>query len=69
MIEGQFPRIKYLLRYEEEGEREVILRLMTLIYNLQTSLVGINQILNLFMGKDTGYFQHDYITPDANEYL
>ena len=42
MIEGQFPRIKDSLRYKEEGERKIILRPMTLIYNSQTSLVGTN---------------------------
>lgn len=43
---------------------------LTLIYNLQTSQqVGIHQILNLFMKKDDGFFRHDGITEDANEYL
>ena len=69
MIQGQFPRLNDPLKYEENGERKVILRLMTLIYNFQTRFVGINQILNSFMEKDTGFFQHEGITLDANDYL
>ena len=69
MIDGQFPRMKDPLKYEENGERKVILRLLTLIYNFQTSQVGMNQILNLFMEKDEGFFGHDAITEDANDYL
>ena len=61
--------MKDSLKYEENGERKVILRLLTLIYNFQTSQVGMNQILNSFMEKDEGFFGHDAITEDANDYL
>ena len=48
MIQGQFPRVKDKLRFEEWGERKVILRLMVHLYNFQTDQVGMNQILNTF---------------------
>ena len=69
MIEGQFPRVKDPLIFEECGERKVILRLLTLLYNFQTSQVRMNQILNTFMENDSGYYGHDGITENANEYL
>ena len=68
VIEGQFPRVKDPLIFEECGEKKVILRLLTLLYNFQTSQVGMNQILNSFMENDSGYYVHDGITENANEY-
>ena len=55
MIQGQFPRLKDPLLLEEFGERKVVLSLMILLYNYQTSRVGINQILNTFMTKTKGF--------------
>ena len=55
MIQGQFPRLKDPLQLEELGERKVVIQLMILLYNYQTSKVGINQILNTFMTKTKGF--------------
>ena len=68
MIQGQFPRLKEPLAYEEQGERKVILQLMILLYNYQTSKVGINQILNTFMveEKEKQTFFGREISADAN---
>lgn len=66
MIQGQFPRLKDRMLYEEYGERRVIMQLMVLLYNFQTSTVGINEILNSFMSRTDGFYSHN-ITTTANE--
>ena len=67
MIQGQFPRIKDPIKYEERGERKVILRLLIHLYNFQTSQVGINTILNSYMEKDnTTFFGHDELADTAD---
>ena len=40
---------------KEIGERRVVLHLLVLLHNCQTSEVGINQILNTFMSKTKGF--------------
>ena len=55
MIQGQFPRLKDPLQLEEFGERKVVIQLMILLYNYQTSKVGMNQILNTFMSRTKGF--------------
>ena len=59
MIQGQFPRLKDPLQLEEFGEQKVVLSLMILLYNYQTSKVGINQILNTFMSKTKGFKSYE----------
>eukprot|EP00536_Pseudo-nitzschia_multiseries_P018417 jgi/Psemu1/55504/gm1.55504_g len=59
MIQGQFPRLKDRLLLEDFGDRKVILNVMMLLYNYQTSTIGHNQILNVFMHKKNGYFSND----------
>ena len=54
---GAFPRMKDPVLYEEQNERKVILRLMVHLHNFQTSVIGINQIMNLFCDK-ISYYQH-----------
>jgi DDE superfamily endonuclease len=69
MIQAQFPRLKDPLVYEENGERRVILSLMTRIYNFNVSKVGINQILNVYMREKEGnytYFGGNMIDANAN---
>ena len=66
MIQAQFPRLTDPFRYEEHGERKVIMQLMVFLYNFQASRVGINEILNSYMGKKDGYYDGHDITPDAN---
>ena len=62
MIQGQFPRLKDPLQLEEFGERKVVIQLMILLYNYQTSKVGINQILNTFMTKTKGFKSYEWET-------
>ena len=59
MIQGQFPRLKDPLQLEEFGERKVVLKLMVLLYNYQTSKVGMNQILNTFMSRTKGFESYE----------
>ena len=59
MIQGQFPRLKDPLQLEEFGERKVVLTLMILLYNYQTSKVGVNMILNSYMSKTKGFQSYD----------
>ena len=70
MIQAQFPRIKDEIRFEETGDRKVIFLLMVLLYNYQTDFIGINEILNSYMEKKTGYYGYDFdIALSANDYL
>jgi len=48
-VQSSFPRLKDRFIYEEEGERQRVLRSMFLLYNLRTRMVGINQIRNFYM--------------------
>eukprot|EP00536_Pseudo-nitzschia_multiseries_P015207 jgi/Psemu1/41637/gm1.41637_g len=59
MIQGQFPQLKDRLLLEDFGDRKVILNVMMLLYNYQTSTASHNQILNIFMHKKNGYFSYD----------
>ena len=72
MIQAQFPRLKDPLHYEENGERRVILSLMTRLYNYNVSKVGVNQILNVFMREEQGhysYFGGRMINENANNLI
>eukprot|EP00536_Pseudo-nitzschia_multiseries_P017121 jgi/Psemu1/49421/gm1.49421_g len=51
MIQGQFSRLKDRLLSEDFGDQKIILNVMVLLYNYQTSNVGHSQILNIFMDK------------------
>ena len=66
MIQSSFPRIADTLVFENTGDRRVVMRLMIHLYNFQCAQVGINQILNSFMTTDSGYFDNDFISRDAN---
>ena len=57
-LQGSFPRLKDRIIYEENGERAIILKFITLLYNYRVRSVGINQILNHYMpllSKDARY--------------
>ncbi len=43
-IQMSFPRIKELFIYEEQGEQQIVMKLLVLLYNMQAQMVGINQI-------------------------
>jgi hypothetical protein len=48
-IQSAFPRLKDALKYEENGERRRILKLVPLLYNVRLELVGLNQIRNTYV--------------------
>ena len=66
-IQAQFPRLKDPLHYEEYGERRVILNLMVCLYNFNTSMVGVNEILNSFYEQEKYKYYGFDITDDAND--
>jgi transposase-like protein len=69
MIQGQFPRLKDNFKFEEFGERKIVLHLMVLLYNYQAAKVGINQILNSFMSKTNGFYSYSISEDANNEFL
>lgn len=48
-IQGSFPRLKDRFRYEERGERRIILELAARLYNYRAREVGQNQIQSTYM--------------------
>ena len=56
IIQASYPRLKEPLRFEEDGDRFIILRLMVNLYNYQTEMMGCNQIFNSFIENDEGFF-------------
>ena len=57
-LQGSFPWLKDHIIYEENGERAIILKYITSLYNYRVQSVGINQILNHYMlslSKDARY--------------
>ena len=69
MIQAQFPRLKDNVKFEDEGERKILFRLMCHLYNYQTHAIGHNTILNSYMQKKDGYYGYDNIAEDANDYM
>jgi DDE superfamily endonuclease len=47
-IQSSFPRLKDRIRYENNGERGVVLSLVPLLYNYRLAKVGLNQIRNVY---------------------
>ena len=41
-LQGSFPRLKDCIIYEENGERAIFLKFITLLYNYRVQSVGIN---------------------------
>ena len=68
MIQAQFPRLKDSITIADATERRIILRLVVHLYKFQSSIVRINEILNLFIEND-GYYNYPNITEDANHLL
>eukprot|EP00536_Pseudo-nitzschia_multiseries_P002841 jgi/Psemu1/6402/gm1.6402_g len=58
MIQGQLPQLKDKLVLETFGDWKVTMNLVILLYNYQTSTIGHNQILNVFMHQMDGYFSY-----------
>ena len=58
-LQGSFPRLKDRIKYEERGERKLILQMIVLLYNFRASTVGQNQISSSFMPhllRDANHF-------------
>jgi hypothetical protein len=47
-LQASFPRLKDRLRYEESGERKIIIQMIVLLYNFRAAQVGQNQIKSVF---------------------
>ena len=48
-IQGSMPRLKDPMKFERNGERKRILKLVPLLYNLRLSRVGLNQLANTYV--------------------
>ena len=59
MLQASFPRLKEALLCEEDGERMVILHLMTLLHNFAAKNMGMNQIFNSFMPNANSYYGYE----------
>jgi hypothetical protein len=60
-FQSSFPRIKDRIRWEKNGERRLIMKLLILLYNTRSRKVGINQIRNVYMPsliRDANENQH-----------
>jgi hypothetical protein len=57
-FQSSFPRVKDRIRWEVYGARKHMIKMMVLLYNFRTNMVGINQILNVYK---------PHLDEDANE--
>ena len=48
-LQGSFPRLKDRMYYEEWGKRRLILLSVVLMFNHRTSLIGLNQLISIYM--------------------
>jgi hypothetical protein len=65
-IQGSMPRLLDAIKYEENGERRIIMKLVPLLYNLRLNRVGLNQLRNVYVkewSRDSNYF----IMPEQNK--
>ncbi len=49
LLQTSFPRIKDRFIYEEQGEQQIVMKHLVLLYNMRVQIVGINQIQNTYM--------------------
>ena len=57
-FQASFPRVKDRILFEGRGRRKMMIKMMLLLFNLRARMVGINQILNVYMAS---------LTQDVNE--
>ena len=69
MIQASSPRLKQALPCDEDGEREIILRLMLHLHNFAAETMGLNQIFNSFMTNDMSYYSYEGIDEFYNANL
>jgi DDE superfamily endonuclease len=48
-IQGSMPRLKDPIKFEQNGERRVIMKLVPLLYNIRLTLVGLNQLKSVYV--------------------
>ncbi len=48
-FQASFLRMKDCLDYQECGERQIVMKIYVLLFDLRSQLVGINQIHNVYM--------------------
>ena len=69
MIQASSPRLKQALPCDEDGEREIILRLMLHLHNFAAETMGLNQFFNSFMTNDMSYYSYEAIDEFYNAHL
>ena len=55
VMQGSFPLLQSHIKYEDRGERRLILLTIVYLFNYRTTYVGINQILTLYMPETDEY--------------
>ncbi len=50
-IQSSCPCLKDMFVYKEMGERQILMKMVCLLYNLCARTIGINQIKNVFMSR------------------
>jgi hypothetical protein len=45
-IQTSFPQINNQFIYKERGERQIVMKMLVLLYNMRARMVGINHIQN-----------------------
>jgi DDE superfamily endonuclease len=58
-IQGSMPRLTEAIKYEKNGERRRVLKLVPLLHNLRLARVGLNQLANTYVpnwSKDADYY-------------
>jgi hypothetical protein len=48
-MQSSFPQMKDRFCYKEQGEQQIVLEMMVLLFNMHAQMVGINQIHNIYM--------------------
>jgi hypothetical protein len=59
-LQASFPRLKDRLKWEETGERKIIIQMIVLLYNYRVHEVGQNQIKSVF---------YPHLERNANQYF
>jgi hypothetical protein len=58
-IQGSMPRLTEPIKYETNGERRLVLKLVPLLYNIRLARVGLNQLANTYVpswSRDSTYY-------------
>ena len=58
-LQGSTPRLKTRWPYEERGERDIGITLITLLYNFRAHYMGLNQIRSVYWNSEEGESSED----------